>query len=126
MNLIGKPLLIKLKKKNIGNSILTKAIDKLIQDIERAKWKTKSDVIETRNDADCVHSEGFYFFNIKIHRTMILIEFPDEEVILEENQEEENGGATVLWVGTHKEYDLTFKGNKTTIEKWLRSQGHIQ
>ena len=38
---------------------------------------------------------------------MILIVFEDNE-------------ATVVWTGSHDEYDKTFKGNKITIEKWLR------
>jgi len=59
-----------------------------------------------------VHSDGFYFFDLYIHRTMILIVFEDKD-------------ATVIWTGSHKEYDNTFKGNKTTIEKWLRAQNLI-
>jgi mRNA interferase HigB len=97
----------KLKNKNRGNIKLTKAINKLISDIEDAKWEKPIDIKETRPDADCVHSDGFYFFDLNVHRTMILIVFEDNE-------------ATVIWTGSHDEYDKTFKGNKTTIEKWLR------
>ncbi len=85
------------------------AIDKLISDIESANWTKKTDVKSARPDADCVHSDGFYFFDINVHRTMILIVFDDDE-------------ATIIWMGSHDEYDNTFKGNKTTIEKWLRNQ----
>ena len=109
MELISKHKLTKLKKKNRGNIILIKAIDKLISDIENANWTKQTDIKETRLDADCVHSDGFYFFDINIHRTMILIVFEDNE-------------ATVIWTGSHDEYDKTFRGNKTTIEKWLRVQ----
>lgn len=109
MELSRKNKLAKLKKKNRGNSKLISAIDKLISDIESADWTKKTDVKLSRPDADSVHSDGFYFFDINIHRTMILIVFEDDE-------------ATVIWVGTHDEYDKTFKGNKTTIEKWLRNQ----
>lgn len=34
--------------------------------------------------------------------------------------------AEILWVGNHDEYDKTFKGNKKTIETWLRNQGKIK
>lgn len=112
MELIRKNKLAKLKKKNRGNSKLISAIDKLISDIENANWTNKTDVKSVRPDADCVHSDGIYFFNINIHRTMILVVFEDEEAI-------------VLWAGSHDNYDKTFKGNKTTIEKWLRNQQWI-
>jgi len=84
----------------------------LISDIENANWTTHTDIKSSRPDADCVHNDGFYFFDINIHRTMILIAFEDEE-------------AMVIWVGSHDVYDKTFKGNKTTIEKWLRHQKMI-
>lgn len=109
MELLSKHKLIKLKQKNRGNRKLISAIDKLISDIESAQWNQKTEIKETRQDADCVHSDGFYFFDINIHRTMILIVFEDDE-------------ATVVWTGSHDEYDKTFKGNKSTIEKWLRNQ----
>ncbi|AJH13725.1 addiction module toxin RelE [Myroides profundi] len=67
-----------------------------------------------RADMDCVHSEGFYFFNIHIHRTLVLIEFDEE------------GEATILWVGAHQEYESIFKNNKKTIEKWLRNNNYIE
>jgi len=109
LELLSKHKLIKLKKKNRGNKKLISAIDKLISDIESAQWTKMTEIKETRPDADCVHSDGFYFFDINIHRTMILIIFEDDE-------------ATVVWTGSHDEYDKTFKGNKNTIEKWLRNQ----
>lgn len=109
MELLRKNKLTKLKRKNQGNSKLIRAIDKLISDIESANWTKKTDIKSARPDADCVHSDGFYFFDINIHRTMILVVFEDNE-------------ATVIWTGSHDEYEKTFKGNKTTIEKWLRNQ----
>ena len=109
MELLRINKLKKLKNKNRGNIQLIKAIDKLISDIENAKWTKQTDIKETRPDADCVHSNGFYFFDLNVHRTMILVVFEDNE-------------ATVIWTGTHDEYDKTFKGNKKTIEKWLRIQ----
>jgi mRNA-degrading endonuclease HigB of HigAB toxin-antitoxin module len=87
---------LKIKTKNRGNTKLIKAIDKLISDIENANWTKQTDIKETRFDADCVHSDGFYFFDINIHRTMILIVFEDNE-------------ATVIWTGSHDEYDKTFQ-----------------
>ena len=112
MELRRKHKLIKLKQKNRGNIKLISAIDKLISDIESAQWTKKTEIKETRPDADCVHSDGFCFFDMSIHRTMILIVFEDDE-------------ASVIWTGTHDEYDKTFKGNKSTIEKWLRNQNLI-
>jgi mRNA interferase HigB len=40
---------------------------------------------------------------------MVLILFDEQE-------------ATVIWTGSHDEYETTFKNNKQTIEKWLRKQ----
>lgn len=109
MELLRKDKLVKLKRKNRGNSKLINAIDKLISDIENSNWKTKKDILLIRPDADCVYSDGFYFFDLNIHRTMILIIFSQDEAI-------------IIWTGSHDEYDTTFKGNKNTIEKWLRNQ----
>ncbi len=112
MRLINKKILEKLKRKNKGNISLNKAIDKLIKDINDNDWKDQSELNKTRPDADNVHSDGFYFFNINIHRTMILIEFDDDE-------------ATVVWVGTHQQYETVFKNNRNTIKKWLKSNDWI-
>lgn len=81
----------------------------MILDFENAEWSSKLEVKKIRPDADCVHSDGFYFFDIHIHRTMVLIVFEQNE-------------AMIIWTGTHDEYDLTFKGNKNTIRKCLRNQ----
>lgn len=104
MRLTNQRLLIKLKKKNIGNVKLTNAIDELIDDLENNLFKTLAELKAIRNDADKVHADGFCFFDINVHRTMIMIEFDDDE-------------ATIVWVGTHDEYENTFKNNKSTIEK---------
>ena len=96
MRLTNKKILEKLKRKSRGNIPLTKAIDKLIKDVGENDWKDQTELNETRQDADNVHSDGFYFFNINIHRTMILIEFSEKE-------------ATVVWAGTHQEYETVFK-----------------
>ena len=113
MDLIRKDKLLKLKRKNQGNVKLSKAIDKLIMDIENSEWKNKLEVIESRPDADRVHSDNFFFFDINIHRTMILIAFNEQE-------------AEILWAGNHAKYDSTFKGNKKIIETWLRNHGKIK
>ena len=47
----------------IGKSNL---IDKLIKDIESNDWKTKEEVKQSRPDADQVHADGFYFFDIQV------------------------------------------------------------
>lgn len=112
MRLINKKILVKLKRKNIGNILLKDAIDKLIKDVEENNWKDQSELNKTRQDADKVHNDGFYFFNINVHRTMVLLEFNDNE-------------ATVVWAGTHQEYEIIFRNNKKTIQKWLRSNDWI-
>lgn len=113
MRVLGKSKLIKLKRKNIGNTKLCDAIDDLISDLERFE-PDKHNLKELRKDADCVHNDGFYFFDINVHRTLILIEFDDE------------GEATIIWTGTHQEYETVFKNNKKTIEKWLRNNDYIE
>ncbi len=113
MRLTGKKKLEKLKRKNIGNTKLVQEIERLIKDIEENNWNDVDELKESRPDADSVHSDGFYFFDINIHRTLILIEIDD-------------GEATVAWVGTHDEYETTFKNNKDTIAKWLRTNDYIE
>lgn len=113
MRLVGRNKLEKLIRKNIGNTKLIKAIEQLIDDIESGNWKAGEELKIQRPDADCVHSDGFYFFDIHLHRTLVLIEFDD------------NGEATLVWVGTHKEYEKVFKNNKKTIKRWLRANEYI-
>ena len=113
MRLFNRSLLERLKRKNRGNHKLSKAIDKLILDIEQSDWNSQLDLKTTRPDADCVHSDGFYFFNLNIHRTMILIEF------------DENKRARIVWAGSHDEYDKTFKNNRNSVKKWLRDNDWI-
>ncbi|MFI5139204.1 MAG: type II toxin-antitoxin system HigB family toxin [Sphingobacteriales bacterium] len=113
MRLTNKQVLLKLKHKNKGNTLLCDAIDGLITTIENKIWVSKEEILKDRPDADQVHNDGFYFFDINIHRTLILIEI------------EANGEATVVWVGNHKEYDTVFKNNKAVIKKWLAKQGWI-
>ena len=113
MNLTNRNKLERLKRKNRGNSKLVKAVDKLIRDIELKEWRSPDELKLDRPDADCVHSDGFYFFNINIHRTMILVEFG------------EDNEAAIVWAGSHQDYELLFKNNKNTIKKWLRDNEWI-
>ncbi len=113
MRLINKRILVKLILKNRGNSKLTKAVKQLISDIEESNWETPRDITEKRPDADCVYGGEFYFFNINVHRTLILIEF------------EENGEATIVWAGNHDDYERTFKNNRNVIKKWLSDNSWI-
>ena len=113
MRIVGKRTILKIKKKNIGNKNLCNEIDRLITDLENFNPNEQS-INDIRKDADCVHTDGFYFFDINIHRTLILIELDDD------------GEATVVWAGTHQEYETIFKNNKLTIEKWLRKRGYIE
>ncbi len=112
MRLLNKKILEKIKRKNKGNVSLVKAIDKLIEDIDKSAWEDQNELNKTRPDADRVHTDGFYFFDMNVHRTMILIEFSDKE-------------ATVVWAGTHQEYEMVFRNNRNTIKNWLKSNDWI-
>lgn len=113
MRILGIKLLLKLQQKNRGNRKLKEEIDKLLADLQHFNPKLYS-IHSLRNDADKVHNDGFYFFNIHVHRTLVLIEFDEEEE------------ATIIWAGSHDAYENLFKNNKLTIEKWLRSKGYIE
>lgn len=93
---------------------MVNSVQQLLADIEENQWNTPLDLTKTRPDADCVYGGEFYFFNINIHRTMILIEF------------EENGEATIVWAGSHDDYELTFKNNRNVIKKWLKDNNWIK
>lgn len=113
MEIIGIRLLEKLISKNKGNVSLLVEIDKLIKNIKENNFANQTELKKIRPDADCVHNDGFYFFNINVHRTLILIEF------------EIDGEAKILWCGNHDEYETTFKNNKSTIKKWLKNKNLI-
>lgn len=112
MRIANKKLLIKYLKKNRGNTILSKAIIQLVNDLESRSYKSSAELKEVRADANRVHNHGFYFFNLSDHRTMILMEIMDDE-------------ATIVWCGDHDKYEMTFKNNKKTIHKWLRNNDWI-
>jgi hypothetical protein len=113
LRVTGKKILVKLKLKQKGNLRLLSEIDLLIQDLETNDFAAFQDLKKVRLDADKVHSDGFYFFNIHIHRTLILLEM------------DETGEATIVWAGSHQEYEEVFKNNKVTISKWLKQNGWI-
>jgi mRNA-degrading endonuclease HigB of HigAB toxin-antitoxin module len=96
-----------------GNTLLIQSIDQLVDDLENKDCSNQQQLKKIRPDADLVHNDGFYLFNIQVHRVMILIEFEDD------------GEATIVWCGSHDEYETTFKNNKSTIRKWLNNQGLI-
>lgn len=113
MEITGKSKLEKLRRKNRGNTMLSQAIDELISDLENKGCSNQQQLKKIRPGANLVHNDGFYIFNLNVHRVMILIEFEDD------------GEATVVWCGSHDEYEMTFKNNKNTIKKWLNKQGLI-
>ncbi len=113
VNLVNRSLFERFKRKNRGNVNLNKTIDKLIEDIHTNNWDSQLELKQTRPDADCVHSDGFYFFNLNVHRVMVLIEF------------DENKRSRVVWLGSHREYIHIFKNNRNTIKKWLAENGWI-
>lgn len=112
MRITNLRIIEKYLKKNRGNNKLRIEIDKLINTLKEANWSSQEDISKSRPDADRIHPDGFYFFNIYKDRTMILIE-------IEEKQ------ASIVWCGNHDEYVSTFKNNKNTIRKWLHSKNWI-
>lgn len=113
MRLTQKSILLKVKQKNTGNIKLCKSNDDLISIIEDKSWKSKDDILRDRPDADQVHSDGFYFFDISIHRTLMILEL------------REDGEATIIWAGTHDDYERIFKNSKRIIKKYLSERGWI-
>ena len=112
MDIINRRILEKYLRKKFGNKKLRGELEELLTTIEGANWKHPEDMKKSRPDADRVHGDGFYFFNISSARTLILIE-------IEESQ------ATIVWCGTHAEYELTFRNNKNTIRSWLKTRNWI-
>jgi len=112
MKIAYRRIIEKYLRKNSGNKKLKDEINNLLETLEGAKWSRPEDIKISRPDADRVHPDGFYFFNISSDRTMILIE-------LEEDQ------ASIVWCGSHQEYESTFRNNKNTIRKWLQTRKWI-
>lgn len=104
-----KRILEKLLTKNQGNKRLERAVYQLIADLEQKSFATRDELLRVRKDADRVHGNEFYFFDLHVHRTLVFIQFREDH-------------ATIMWVGTHEEYVRTFKNNTNTIEKWLRER----
>jgi len=109
MKLLNQKLLLKHLSKNKGNKLLKQAIYKLVNDFESNRILNEEDLKRIRPDADRVHSDGYYFLNIKDSRTMVLIIFDEEE-------------SMVIWCGNHDKYQSIFRNNKNTIKKWLKSK----
>lgn len=105
----NKTKLTELKRKNLGNKRLIQAVNQLIEDLEDGSITTIDELVRIRRDADRVHSRGFYFFDLYVHRTLVFIQLTANK-------------ATIIWTGTHQEYSKTFKNNTNTIEKWLRTR----
>lgn len=112
MRLLGKPKLVKLKKKKGGDYKLAKAIDKLIDDLEGFTGDDFMELKKLRGDIDKVHNDGFFFFDISVHRAMVLVEFIEQE-------------ATIVWADSHDVYERLFQNDKNVIETWLRNRGYI-
>ena len=92
VKLLNQKLLKKHLDKNRGNKSLVKAIDKLIADFETNSINSVEELLHIRSDADKIHSNNFFFFNLKDHRTMILVVFEEDE-------------SEVLWCGNHDKYE---------------------
>ena len=52
MEIVGKKILEKLKRKNKGNIPLVSAIETLIKDLEQSTFKNQTELLEKRKDAD--------------------------------------------------------------------------
>ena len=52
MRLIGKKMLEKIKRKNKGNTQLSRAIDDLVNEIENNNWKDEKEIKKAKPDAD--------------------------------------------------------------------------
>lgn len=113
MRLTQKAILLKVKHKNKGNIKLCKAIDEFIATVEEKNWENREELLSDRPDADQVHKDGFYFFDVNIHRMLVLMELGS------------NGEATIVWAGTHDDYERIFKNSKDSIRKYLRDKGWI-
>lgn len=87
------------------------AVDNLLEVLEHTA--SRADILKSRPDADQVHNDGFYFFDIKTHRVLVLVELG------------EDAEARIVWVGDHADYELTFKNNSAAITKWLRNKDLI-
>ena len=114
MRLIGKSKLEKYKRKNRGNVVLFKAIDQLVEQIEDERGLSEELLNQGIANWDRVHNDGFYFVDIGTHRVLVLIELDEE------------GEASIVWIGSHSEYVNVFKNNKATIARWLRIHEYIR
>ncbi|QRR03560.1 type II toxin-antitoxin system HigB family toxin [Dyadobacter sandarakinus] len=110
MNVEGKDILFRFLKKNRGDSRLVDAATQLIKDLEEAEVKSLDHLYKLRNGVDKVHNDGFYFFDVNLHRALILVRFFADRAI-------------IVWFGSHKQYMSTFKNNKNSIENGSEKTG---
>lgn len=113
MEIYGLPKLSKFRSKNLGNSKLIAEIDKFIETITYYKFEDYKSLNKIRPDSDLVYKGNFYFFDIDHSRLLSLIEFKENELF-------------IIWVGSHKEYERTFKNNRNVIRKWLKDNDWIK
>jgi hypothetical protein len=57
---------------SLWNTLLIQSIDQLVDDLENKDCSNQQQLKKIRPDADLVHNDGFYLFNIQVHRVMIL------------------------------------------------------
>jgi len=113
MEVIGKKIILKIRAKKKGNIKLLRAVDQLIKELESLQIASFDDLKGIKGHFEKVHNDGFYFVDLHIHRALLLIKISENE-------------AKVIWVGDHDEYVRTFKNNKNSIEKWLKSNNLLQ
>lgn len=57
---------------SLWNTLLIQSIDQLVDDLENKDCANKQQLKKIRPDANLVHNDGFYLFNIQVHRVLIL------------------------------------------------------
>lgn len=117
MILIGKNKLIKFGKKARGNKILNQNIADIIKLIENKNNNCKDEkefkeLLKSYDPDNVSRGYNAFFLNIsKADRSLVVVEYDEIE-----------GEVDVLFVGTHDEYETTFKNNKDVIEKYLKDR----
>ena len=106
MELIDLKILNKHLSKNKGNLRLRRDVDKLKILLRDNNFNSYQELKKVRKDADNVHEEVAFFFNIHSHRILVQIDF-------------EHYKAIILWVRNHNRYDRFFSGGKRAIKKLL-------
>ncbi len=91
MHLVGRDIIQQAQRK-FDNKALSKALNKWVQAVEQAQWKTPVDIRDTWRSADPAH--GHYVFDVvwNEYRLVAIVNLPAQTVV-------------VIDVMTHKEYD---------------------